>query len=125
MEGAFAGAEIRQVQGQVGVDDADQRDVGEMQSLGDHLRAEQDIDLAGAKIAQDAAVIFLALQRVGIHAHDAGVGKELVQGVFDFLRAQAGVADGRVAAGRVRDTLRGRLPRGRRYGSSSFCSCRW
>ena len=34
------------MQADVGVDHADERHVGEVQPLGDHLRAEQDVDLA-------------------------------------------------------------------------------
>jgi hypothetical protein len=37
----------------------------------DHLRADQDVDLADAEVAQDAAVIILALQDIGVHAHDS------------------------------------------------------
>ena len=96
-----------------------------MQALGDHLRADENIDLAHAEVAQDAPVILLALQGVGIHALDAGLREELGQGVLDLLRAQAGVADRRVAAFLVRA--------GRRHGrdvwpqmwQQSFCSWRW
>ena len=77
LEGAFAGAEVRDDAGQVGVDDPDQRDVRKMQALGDHLRADEDVDLAGAEVAQDAAIILLPLQRVGVHARDARVREEL------------------------------------------------
>src|SRR6476660_4574299 len=52
LESAFAGAEIGKMQGEIGVDDADERYVGEMQAFRDHLRADQNIDLAGAKIPQ-------------------------------------------------------------------------
>src|SRR5207244_180388 len=52
LESPFAGAAIRQVQGQIRIDDADQRDVWEMQALRDHLRPDQDVDLAGPEIQQ-------------------------------------------------------------------------
>ena len=71
LERAFAGAEIGQMQSKIGVDDADQRDVRKMQTFRDHLCADQNIDLAGAKIAQRFAIRFLARHRVGVHAaHD-------------------------------------------------------
>jgi len=98
LEGPFAGAEIRLMQRQVGVNDAHQRHVREMQPLGDHLRADQDVYLADAEIAQRLPVIVLALHRVGVHAPDARVGEQFRQGVLDLLRAEAGVADGRVFA---------------------------
>ncbi len=56
LEGAFAGAKVGHVEGHVGVDDADERDVGEVQTFGDHLRADEDIDLAHAKVAENFAV---------------------------------------------------------------------
>ena len=46
LERPLGGAEVGHVQADVRVDDADQRHVGEVQPLGDHLRAEQDVDLA-------------------------------------------------------------------------------
>ena len=73
LEGALARAEIRLVQREVGVNDADQRDVRKMQALGNHLRADENVGLADAKIAEHLPVIVLALHRVGVHALDARV----------------------------------------------------
>src|ERR1051325_4110170 len=98
LKGALAGAEIWLVQRQIGVNDPDQSDIGEVETLGNHLRAEQDVNFAGAEIAQDAAEIVLALEGVGIHAFDSRVRKEFGQGVLDLLRADASIADLRVAA---------------------------
>ena len=87
LERPLAGPEIRLVQAQVGVNDPHQGDVGKMEALGDHLRADQDVDLAGAKIPQDPPVILLALHQVGVHPLHAGVGEEPVQRVLDLLQA--------------------------------------
>ncbi len=46
------------------MDDPHQRHVRKMQPFGDHLSADQNIDLANAKIAQDAPIVVLALERV-------------------------------------------------------------
>ena len=51
LESAFAGAEIGEMQGEIGVDDSDKRHVREMQTFRDHLRADENVDLAGAKIS--------------------------------------------------------------------------
>ena len=51
LESAFAGAEIGQMQGEIGVDDTDKRYVREMQTFGDHLCADENVDLASAKIS--------------------------------------------------------------------------
>src|SRR5262245_15707726 len=68
-----------------------------MQPLGDHLRAHQQIDLARAKVPQNAPVIVLALEYVRIHALDSRVWKQPAQGVLDSLGAQTRVADGGIA----------------------------
>ncbi len=72
MERALGGAEIGHVQGHVGVDDADEGDVGKVQTFRDHLRADEDVDLAHAEIAEDFAVERLARHHVGIHTLHAG-----------------------------------------------------
>ena len=64
LKGPLAGAKIRLVQAEVGVNNPDQCHVRKMETLGDHLRAHEDIDFAGAKVAEDAAVIFFAFQGV-------------------------------------------------------------
>src|SRR4029453_2783426 len=51
LKGPFARAEIGQMQRQIGVDDPDERHIREMQAFRDHLRADQNIDLTGAKIS--------------------------------------------------------------------------
>src|SRR5262245_40490063 len=73
-----------------------------MQSFGDHLGTDENVGLADAKIAEDAAEIVFALKRVGVHPLDASVRKEFDQRILDFLCAQAGEADVRVAALLVR-----------------------
>src|SRR5277367_2550678 len=93
LEGAFARAKIRLMQREVGVDDADERDVRKMQPLRDHLRADEDVNFARAKITEHFAVIILALHRVGVHALDARLGKKFRERLLDFLRARAGKTD--------------------------------
>src|SRR5277367_6811395 len=90
LEGAFARAKIRLMQREVGVDDTDERDVRKMQPLRDHLRADEDVNLARAKITEHFPVIILALHRVGVHALDARLRKKFRERLLDFLRARAG-----------------------------------
>src|SRR6185369_7128772 len=101
LEGAFARAKIRLMQREVGVDDADERDVREMQPLSDHLRADENVDLARAKIAEDFAVIILALHRVGVHALDTGLWEKFSERLLDLLRAGAGKSDRGIPAFRI------------------------
>jgi hypothetical protein len=49
------------MQGEIGVDDTDKRHVREMQAFRDHLCADENIDLASAKIPQRFAIRFLAV----------------------------------------------------------------
>ena len=102
LEGALARAEIRLMQREVGVNDADERHVREMQALGNHLRADENVGLARAKIAEDFPVIVLALHRVGVHALDARMREKFRERFLDFLRARAGKTNGRVFAFLVR-----------------------
>ena len=90
------------MQREVGVNNADERDVRKMQSLRDHLRADEDVGLARAKIAEDFAVIVLALHRVGVHALDARLGKKFGERLLDALRARAGKTDRGIFAFLVR-----------------------
>ena len=71
LEGALTGAEIGNMQAEVGIQYADQSDVGEMQALGNHLGANDDIDLALAELSQGVAQGVLAAHGVRIDAGDA------------------------------------------------------
>jgi hypothetical protein len=77
LESAFAGAEIGEMQREIGVDDTDKRYVWEMQTFRDHLCADENINLAGAKISERFAVRFLAGHRIGVHAAHHGFGENL------------------------------------------------
>ncbi len=74
LKGAFAGAEVGEVQAEVGMDDADEGDVGEVEAFGDHLGADEDVDAAEAEVGEDTAEVVLALEGIGVHAGDAGIG---------------------------------------------------
>ena len=47
LEGALGGAQVAAAEAEIGVDHADQREVGEVVALGDDLGAEQDVDGVG------------------------------------------------------------------------------
>jgi hypothetical protein len=46
LDGALGGAEVSAGEAEVGIDDADQRQMRKMPALGDDLRADDEIDLA-------------------------------------------------------------------------------
>ncbi len=72
----LTGAEIGLMQRQVRVDDSHQRHIGEVQPFGDHLRSQEDVDLAGPEIAKDPSIIIFALESVGIHPCGPGVWEQ-------------------------------------------------
>ena len=68
-------AEVGQMQGRIGIDYADQRHIREVESLGNHLGAQEDPHFAGAKIGQRSFVAPMTLHRVGIHPETRYAGK--------------------------------------------------
>src|SRR6266404_7656030 len=76
----FAGAEVRQMQSKIGINDSDQRDVRKMQTLRDHLRPDEDVDLSGAKTEQRIAIRLFACHRIGVHSADGRFWEKLRDG---------------------------------------------
>ena len=70
---------------------AHQRDAVNVVALGDHLRADEQIDLARVQARQQPFQIVAAAHRVAIHAPDARAGKNLRQPLLALLRARAEV----------------------------------
>ena len=60
----------------VAADDADEGDAVDVVALGDHLRADEEIDFAGVKAGEQALEIVAAANGVAIHAADARAGKD-------------------------------------------------
>jgi hypothetical protein len=101
LEGALAGAEIGEVEAKVGVDDADEGDIGEVEPFGDHLGADEDVDLADAEGAEGLAVGFAPLHHVGVHPADDRFGEELRHHVFHSLGARPAIFDAGIGAFRA------------------------
>ena len=57
LKGPLVGPKIRHGKAGVGADDAHERDIGEMQALGEHLGAGQDVDFAGGEVVEHPVVI--------------------------------------------------------------------
>src|SRR6185503_10291673 len=92
------GPEIRLMQREVGEDNSHQGHVGKVEAFGNHLRADQNIEVSDPEIAEDPPEIVLSLERIGVHPLDAGMRKKLFEGFLDFLCADAAKTDFRVAA---------------------------
>ena len=94
------------------IDDADQRDVRKVQALGDHLRADEDVDLAGPEIAEDPVGASPCCVVVSESIRwTCACGKQLREHDLHALRAEPREAERRVAARRVRALLRHLAPR--------------
>ena len=76
LERPLGRAEVGQAEPDVGRDHADQRHAREVVPLGDHLRADQDVDLAGGEPRQQRGDRAAPPDRVAIDARDARVGKQ-------------------------------------------------
>ena len=77
VERALGGAVIGKVQLRIGVDDAHEGHIVEVEPLRDHLRAEQHGHRRGGELLEEALVIALVRGRVGVHADDGNVAHAL------------------------------------------------
>ena len=75
----FGGTEIGEAQRHVSADHADQRDPVNVVTLGDHLRADEQIEFAIIERAQSAFEIIVTADSVAIEAGDAGLRETSVQ----------------------------------------------
>jgi hypothetical protein len=100
LERALGRPEVGQVESGVGRHHADQRHARQVESLGDHLRAHQDVDLPVLHGPVDPRVRPLGHRRVDVHACDARLGEQIAHGALHLLGPQpAGVQAMALAAG--------------------------
>ena len=89
LERPLAGAEIGEMQAGIGVHHADDGDVRKVEPFGDHLRAQEDIDLARGDTLQNVMMGPFARGRIEIHPRDPGARITQTQKVLELLRAQS------------------------------------
>src|SRR5262249_37591530 len=89
LERALSGAKIRKAETNVGGDNTDQSHVRDVVALGNHLRADQNVEIAFAKTLQDGFEVALAAYRIAIHASDSRGWKIAMQLFFHFFRSRA------------------------------------
>src|SRR4029077_6140782 len=82
-------------------DYSDQSDVGEMQTFGDHLGADEDVDLARAKGVKCFAIGVFACHRIGIHSPNDCFGEDRGNVRLHFFGAESGVDERVLAAFRA------------------------
>ncbi len=104
---ALRRAKVGKPEADVRRDDADERDRRKIVALGDHLRADEDVDLAPRDTPQDAGDRAAAPDGVAIDARDTRPRKPLAEVGLEPLGAEAGLLEVLAAA-------RPALPRHRR-----------
>ena len=87
--GALPCAKVGQLEGEVGIDHAYERDLGKIETLCDHLGAQQHGTIRRIELLEQLFVRILAARGIGIHANNGDIlGKHLMQCVLDLLRSQ-------------------------------------
>ena len=97
----FVGTEVRLVEHAVGIEYAYDRDTVEVQSLGNHLRADEQVGTSGCEVADDALIGIAGAGGVEVHACYAGLGQDVAYLVFYLLRAVAAALQFLTSAGRT------------------------
>src|SRR4051812_22207745 len=93
LEATLGRAKIREVDSDIGVDDPDQGDVGEVETFGDHLRAEQNVDFPGSDAIKNSGVRPFATRGVYVHPGNPRRRKPLYQQTFDLLGAKSALLE--------------------------------
>src|SRR5580658_8574459 len=99
LKSPFGGAELRKMDDAVGVQDADEVDMLEVQPFDDHLRADEDIDLLLFELLDQCVMRSFAAYAVYVHPRNAGFGEDRREMLFDPLRAKITLDETMVAAG--------------------------
>ena len=98
LEDSLSGAIVGEVDADVGAHYAHEGDLGKVEALGDHLGADQDVDLAGLELAKDLFVPTLVGGGVPVPAEGASPGESGAHLLLDALSACADVAEVGAAA---------------------------
>src|SRR5690606_36951507 len=99
LEAPLGGTEIREVDPHVGVYHPDQRHVREIQPLGNHLGADQDVHVTSAKAIEDLGVPPLAAGGIHVHPRDPRRWVAISKKALGLLGTKATLANGGTAAG--------------------------
>lgn len=81
--------EIGDAQGGVSIENADERHRWEMKSLGNHLRADQDICFMGAELFEKIFVAIFLLCGVSVHAQCSDLRKDCMERALYMLCAES------------------------------------
>lgn len=93
VEGSFGSAEIGEVESGIGIDDSDEEDVGKVETFGDHLGPEKDLEGSIAELGEDPFVASWFSHGIGIHATDASGGEAFLDFHFESLGPESAIAN--------------------------------
>ena len=93
LKGPLSGAKVGQMECRIGIDDPDERDFGEIESLGDHLGAKQDAYVTTPERVERPRVAPSTPHAVGVHTQARSLGEPGTNLGFEPLRAHSTVAD--------------------------------
>ena len=89
----FTGAEVGHIHPDIGHEDPDQRDAGEVDSFRDHLCPEEEVVLTGGEIGEDQVGAVAFGGGVGVETDHAGGREEAGEVLFDFLGAGSDIEE--------------------------------
>src|SRR6185503_20036519 len=102
LEGPLGGAEIGHPEADVGRHDAYEGDPRKVVPLRDHLRADEDVDVALAELGPQCRERAFAADRIAVQPREAGGRPQPGDLGFDAFRAEAGLLEIRAGAQRTR-----------------------
>src|SRR5260221_4594072 len=98
LECAFTSSKVGSVKSDICIDNAHQSDIRKIETLGDHLRADENVDLSTTKTTAGLSIRIRSYHGIGIHASQPGFWKKLLDDPFDLFGAEAGVTDSGIRA---------------------------
>src|SRR2546423_1879151 len=101
LKAALGRPEIRKVDSNVRVDDADERDVRKVESLRDHLRSEKNVHLSSGDAVEYTRVRPFSARGIEVHSRYSRRGKSLGQKPLYLLRSQTALLQIPAAAART------------------------
>ncbi len=88
LEGALAGARVAVAEAQIGIDNADQIELGKMVALGHELRADDDVEATFGHVGEFLLQPLHRFDEIGRQHQDATAGKQFGRFVLQPLDAR-------------------------------------
>src|SRR6266446_7344629 len=93
LESTFTGSKVGQMQPDICVNDTHQGDIRKIETLGDHLRTDENVDLPTPKSAKGLSIGIFSYHSIRIHPPQPGFWKKLLNNAFDLFGTETGVTN--------------------------------